>query len=117
MKEIKVLKFNPKEKVKEEQIENTLEGIQKAVGGYFESIPIDNKFILICNEEGKIKNLENNVCLVRLKEIKILDTIKGSCFITKRRGENFSSLSKEDLKELKKRIDFDEDSKLSVLFV
>jgi len=34
-------------------IENTLEQFQKIVGGYIETVPIDDKNVMIVNEEGK----------------------------------------------------------------
>lgn len=42
------------------EIENTLEALQKAVGGYIETVRITSDAGLICNEEGRLMGLESN---------------------------------------------------------
>ena len=43
-------------------ISTKLENLQKTVGGYIETITI-GKIVIICNEEGKLLNLEPNIPL------------------------------------------------------
>lgn len=117
MKEIKVLKFEVGKKCYESVIEDSVEAIQEFVEGYFETIPIDNTHILICNEEGKIRDLARSILLVGINSLQIKDVIRGNCFITKSRGANFTSLTKQDLKELSKRISFEEMSGMSILLM
>lgn len=38
-------------------INNELETLQKIVGGYIETITIADNLVIVCNEEGKLKNL------------------------------------------------------------
>lgn len=40
------------------EIENTLEALQEAVGGYIECVPAFEDAVIICNEEGLIRALE-----------------------------------------------------------
>lgn len=42
------------------EIDNTLEALQTAVGGYIEAVPVCTDFAIICNEEGRIKGLPHN---------------------------------------------------------
>ena len=53
--------------------ENSLELLQKAVGGYVQAINLDDTLTLWCNEEGKMMNLPHN------KKAQILwDNVFGS---------------------------------------
>lgn len=44
----------------EVEIENTLEALQKAVGGYFKVNDFDDGLVMLYNEEGEIKGLPVN---------------------------------------------------------
>ena len=44
----------------EATIPNTLEALQEAVGGYIETVTLNNGLVLICNEEGKIRDMPYN---------------------------------------------------------
>lgn len=37
-------------------VKNTLEDLQKFVGGYIETLTLDNGIVVICDEEGLLKN-------------------------------------------------------------
>lgn len=72
-------------KLKEKEIENTLEELQKIVGGYIE-IPYlskrfnDNGIDVIINEEGKfIEGLKPEIAVIDGTTKQILDVINGSC--------------------------------------
>lgn len=43
--------------------DNTLEALQKAVGGYIETVTIASDLVLICNEEGRINGMPYNVTI------------------------------------------------------
>ena len=64
MDRIKVIVKEPGEPVGHmTEIENTLEAMQKIVGGYIETVPVadgSDRIILIVNEEGKYMLLEEN---------------------------------------------------------
>lgn len=57
---IKVWVKRPGEKPEKIQIKNTLEGLQKIVGGYIETVTMASDFVVICNEEGRIRKLPYN---------------------------------------------------------
>ena len=39
------------------EVENTLEALQKAVGGYIESVTVEDDVCILCDEEGRLKGL------------------------------------------------------------
>lgn len=41
-------------------IPNTLEALQELVGGYIETVTVATDCVLICNEEGKLRNMPAN---------------------------------------------------------
>ena len=45
------------------EIENTLEAMQKVVGGYIESVHVRTDCVMICNEEGRLMGLPFNFSL------------------------------------------------------
>ena len=47
----------------ETTIPNTLRALQETVGGYIETVTLDNGLVLICNEEGKIRDMPYNFTL------------------------------------------------------
>ena len=79
-------------------IENTLEAMQKAVGGYIEPFYCfsDYDVCIVCNEEGKISGEPLNRAVYD-ESHRIMDIICGSFFICDCSGENFASLSNEKL--------------------
>jgi len=95
---IKILLKEPKKKPRIITIENTLENMQELVNGTIEVIYHKGAFI-ICNEEGKIRNLEPNLFLEK-------DMILGSFFIVGDDYENadFISLSNKQIKKFKREI-------------
>ena len=47
-------------------ISDSLENLQKTVGGYIETVTLDNGVVLICNEEGKIRDMPYNFTVRRM---------------------------------------------------
>lgn len=101
MAKIKVIIKEPHKKPRSVNISNTLENLQKTVGGYIETVTaglwIDKEringaigrelvpFCVICNEEGRIKHLENN-CVV------LGQSFVGTIIICGVDGEEFADL-------------------------
>lgn len=83
-KVIKVLKVAPKEKPLVVELDNNLDSLQKAVSigmegqGLIEIIELDASTCILCNEEGKLLNLEPNRRLGR-------DILCGVFYVT---GQN-----------------------------
>ena len=63
----------------EATIPNTLEALQKTIGGYIETVTLDNGVVLICNEEGRIRNMPYNFTLRRMRGVV---TIQNAIFGT-----------------------------------
>lgn len=65
--------------------ENKLEAFQEAVGGYIETVTIATDLVVICNEEGRLKNLPNNITVCGVNFV-------GTIIVAGVKGENFHSL-------------------------
>ena len=63
MKKLKLLKLTPYEVLKEIEIEDSLEALQKEVEGYIETIMIDERHAIIVNEEGRLEGLNLSLIL------------------------------------------------------
>ncbi len=57
---IRVLIKEPGKAAEMRTIENTLESLQKIVGGYIETVTMFADLVVICNEEGRIYGLPFN---------------------------------------------------------
>lgn len=57
---IKVIAKYPGENPHVTSMSNRLENLQKYVGGYIEAVAFPTGIVVICNEEGKIRNLPPN---------------------------------------------------------
>ena len=85
-------------------ISKSLENLQRTVDGYIEVVPVTNsadgkKIILICNEDGKIRNLETNFWLWD-------EEIVGTVIICGVEGDEFGDLPQTfGLAEWKKFLD------------
>ena len=44
-------------------VSNSLENLQRFVGGYIETVTIARDLVIICNEEGRIKGLPYNCAI------------------------------------------------------
>lgn len=92
MDKIKVLIKEPLKTIYGKYIPNTLEAKQKIVGGLIECVPFDNYVDMICNEEGKLKNLTPNLLLDK-------DYVAGTILFARvdhKKGE-FISLTDDDV--------------------
>ena len=92
--------------LKEKEIQNTLEDLQKIVGGYIE-IPFlsrdfnENKIDTIINEEGKfIEGLEPEIAII--KDGKILDIVYGNCIFASHDHEGNTIELNEEQKQIVK---------------
>lgn len=94
---IKVLLVKPLKPPQVVEIPDTLESMQKAVGGDMEAVyPFEDPVAIVCNDEGKIRGLPLNRAL-RDSDGEILDIIAGDFFICDASGENFGSLSEKNI--------------------
>ena len=79
-------------------IENELAECQKIVGGYIQVVTVGNGMLLVCNEEGKNIGLEPNRYIPE-----IADVICGNFFVCGAGEDDFTSLTDEQIKEIRER--------------
>lgn len=95
---IKVLMLKTGQLPQVKEIDNTLEAMQKIVGGYIESVSLEKDVDLIVNEEGKYNGCKPNRLLVFDRDIyqldeDFLDVVYGDCFVVGVSNGEFVSLS------------------------
>lgn len=99
---MKVVVKEPGRKSKEREVENTLEMLHNLVGGYIECVStISTNIVMIVNEEGKLRDLDNNFEYYN-------DMIVGTAVFVGVDGEDFRSLTDEEIDEVKYDILLDE---------
>lgn len=74
-----------------------LKEYQDIVKGYIEWISFDKNQILLCNEEGKLKDMEPNLLVPG-------DVIVGPVIVVGTEGEEFRSLTPEEVTKAIKRL-------------
>ena len=88
---MKVVIKEPGRQAYVKEIENKLNVYQEIVGGYIEVLPLIKSLRIICNEEGKIKDLDPNIFLDN-------DIIMGSIVVTAFDGiDDFRDLTSYEL--------------------
>ena len=96
-KTIKVVMVEPMREPYPAEVENTLEGLQKAVGGYVETVYLEDYVVLVCNEEGKLIGLPGNRSLGN-------DIIAGTFFVAGSNDDGeFVSLSEDKIRQYSDR--------------
>ena len=88
---MRCLIVNPGLKPDIADIPNTLEGLQAAVGGYIEVVPLAKNAAMIVNEEGKLLNLRHNRWIFG-KDGRLRDVVRGVILVVGVDGENFCNL-------------------------
>ncbi len=95
---IKVLYVEPHRKPFVTEVENTLDGLQKAVKGMIQCLYNRDRTIMVVNEEGKLNGMEGNR---RIEG----DVLVGPFFIAGDTGEDFCSLTEKQIKKYAKRFE------------
>lgn len=93
------------------EIDNTLEELQKIVGGYIE-IPFlgmvfkENKIDVVINEDGKyVEGLKPEIAIVNEKQGNILDVIYGNCvFVSHNEKGDTIALTDEQMNVVKQEL-------------
>ena len=96
---MKVLLVEPGKVPRPAEIGNTLEDMQKTVGGLIQAVyPFEEPVALICNEEGKLLGLPLNRSL-RDEAGQVYDIVAGTFFLCAAPpdSEHFESLPEEQL--------------------
>lgn len=96
MNKIEILVVEPNKEPYVKKIRNTLKDKQTVVDGLIEIIELEDDVDLVCNEEGKIYNLEFNRNIEN-------DIIAGTFFIVGQHQGEHISLSKKQIKKYKEQ--------------
>lgn len=99
---IHVVSINVNGSVYYDEIENSLEEFQNQVDGFIETIPLFDNYVLIVDEEGKLK--ESPMSCVITNNHDVVDYILGDCFITKINGEDFDDIDEQEVLNVLKHI-------------
>lgn len=92
---MKVLKYAVNKEPELIEIENGLEAMQSEVDGYIETVTFPSvNTVLVCNEEGKVKNYPMNALVISNRD-EILHVIHGDFFICSFEGDAFSDITVE----------------------
>lgn len=93
MKKIGIYKFADGKMVYKE-IEDAIENLQAEVDGWIEALPIGESTMLICDEEGKLKD-KKPTAFVMFNGI--TDIIVGDFFIVGVKGDDFVTATAKDI--------------------
>ena len=94
-RKIKVVLLEPNKLARIKEIDASLEGMQKVVGGLIEpAYYFDDPVCMVVNEEGKLTGLELNRGILN-SDGELIDIIAGTSFICGRSDDRFESLSDE----------------------
>ena len=97
---MKVLVVEPMKPCEVREIPDTLEAMQQTVDGYIESVSFEREAI-VCNEQGKLLGLPYNRPLLDEGGLVPLDILHGTFFIAGISGEQFVSLTDEQIQRYK----------------
>lgn len=99
--------------LEEKEIENTLESLQKIVGGWIEIPYISHRFReevidVIINEEGKMIGLEPQIAVINKDRNQIIDLIAGNCIFASHDKEgNTIGLTNEQIEIIKEELKYE----------
>ena len=98
-RKIQVVLLEPGKLARPAAIDASLERYQKIVGGMIEAFyPFEEPVCIVCNEEGKLDGLPlNRAVYADPSRREMLDIIAGTCCVCSCSGEDFGSLSPEQL--------------------
>lgn len=86
---LQVVYVEPNKPAYRAEIEHSMRGEQRAVGGHIEAVPLQDGVYIVCNEEGKLLGMEGN----RKIEGSV---IAGPFFVVGTEGEEFCSLTEDE---------------------
>jgi len=102
---MRVLVVEPERRPEVREINDSLEAMQGIVGGLIQPIyPFDDSVALVCNDEGKLMDLQANRGL-RDKDGKIYDIVFGTFFLCGAPADcdYFTSLTPEQIERYEER--------------
>lgn len=108
MDKIRVLIIKPNQEPRQMKIEHTLDKLQNIVGGLIEYVELDRNTDLICNEEGKLLQMELNRRIGN-------DIIAGTFIIAGQHYGETISLSRKQIKKYKEMFKLDHHKEIEYL--
>ena len=91
---MKVIVKRPNEKLEAIEVGNELEKLQQLVGGYIETIPYKDNIIILLDEEGRLKDSEDNIVVSKY------GMLVGNIVFVGTKGEDFISLTEYQIQEI-----------------
>ena len=74
-------------------VSDSLENLQKTVGGYIETVTLDNGVVLICNEEARLRDMPYNFTLRRMRGVvTVQNAIFGTVIACGADGDEFADI-------------------------
>lgn len=92
-KKIKVVYIEPGRDPEFRTVNNTLEAMQILVKGYIEALTVSNDMVIVCNEEGHLRNMPFNREMFGI-------SLYGPIVLVGTEGEDFTDVPVEDLLEV-----------------
>ena len=96
---LRVLVVEPGQPPAVQEIDGSLESMQRLVGGYIQAVyPFDDPVALICNEEGKLLGLPMNRTLRDARGVPY-DIVCGTFFLAGIAEDDFASLTDRQIEK------------------
>ena len=101
---MRILLIEPEKRPVVREIDGSLKSMQEAVGGYIQAIyPYEDPVALVCGDEAKLQGLPLNRALYEQGIRVPYDIIAGTFFVCGVGGENFTSLTDEQIQTYTER--------------
>lgn len=85
------------------EIENELKPMQEFVGGYIEVVTMPNGLVVVCDEEGSLKNYPHCADIdIAINGKTACYSFVGNIFICGTDGEEFRGLSETEIEDMRK---------------
>ena len=88
---MRVIVKKPNQKSETIEVGNELEELQQLVGGYIETIPYKDNIIILLDEEGRLKDSEDNIVVSKY------GMLVGNIIFIGTEGEDFTSLTEAQI--------------------
>ncbi len=95
---MKILYKEPGKEPEVREIANDLLTIQTLVGGYIETVTLDD-IVLICNEDGKLLGMDPNLYVEQID-----DVICGPVVFCRVKNYDFADIGDNDVKWIRRRL-------------
>ena len=96
-----ILMVEPMKTPTVQEIDGSLESMQRIVGGDIEAVyPFDDPVAIVCNEEGKLLSLPMNRALTDESGVPY-DIVCGTFFVVGIGDEDFTSLTEQQIEKYK----------------